>query len=178
MGTTGSSGIKKFIGSNALRVIRESNCPVITIKGKKHRAGCKNILLPLDLSEETKEKVSKGIEIAKLYGAEIDLLTVLNTDDEFLVNKLKRQMNQVQQYVVQHDVRCKAEFIEGSEVAEEIVRYAGANKMDLIIIMTQQEMNWTSMFIGSEAQEVINHSDVPVLSIRPKERKYADVLAY
>ena len=35
MGTNGSVGIKKFIGSNALRVIRESPSPVITIKGKK-----------------------------------------------------------------------------------------------------------------------------------------------
>ena len=178
MGTNGSSGIKKFIGSNALRVIRESSCPVITIKGKKHRAGCKHILLPLDLSEETKEKVSKAIEIARLYGAEIDLLSVLTTDDEFIVNKLKRQMNQVEQYVVQHGVSCKAEFIEGTEVADEIVKYAAARKMDLVMIMTQQEMNWTSMFIGSEAQQVINNSDVPVLSIRPKERRYADVLAY
>src|SRR5262249_16733180 len=68
MGTNGSTGLKKFIGSNALRVVREASCPVITIKGKKHRSGCKHILLPLDLSEETREKVSKAIEIARIYG--------------------------------------------------------------------------------------------------------------
>ena len=178
MGTNGRSGIRKFIGSNALRVIRESKCPVITIRGKKHRAGCKHILLPLDLSEETKEKVSKAIEIARLYGAEIDLVSVLTTDDEFILNKLKRQMNQVHQYIVQQDVSCKAEFIEGADVSDEIVKYTVKNKMDLVMIMTQQEMNWTNMFIGSEAQQVINDCDVPVLSIRPKERRYADVLAY
>ncbi|MFM2135962.1 MAG: hypothetical protein RL021_1362, partial [Bacteroidota bacterium] len=33
MGTNGSTGLKRFIGSNALRVIREAPCPVITIKG-------------------------------------------------------------------------------------------------------------------------------------------------
>jgi nucleotide-binding universal stress UspA family protein len=178
MGTNGRSGIRKFIGSNALRLVREAPCPVITIRGKKHRAGCKHILLPLDLSEETKEKVSKAIEIANLYGAEIILLTVLTTDDEFLLNKLKRQMNQVQGYIVQHNVACKAEFVEGSDVAGEVTRFAAKNKVDLVMIMTQQEMNWTSMFIGSEAQQIINDCDVPVLSIRPKERRYSDVLAY
>ena len=71
MGTNGSIGIKKFIGSNALRVIRESKCPVITIKGKKHRFGCKNILLPLDLTKESREKISKSIEIAKLFTSTI-----------------------------------------------------------------------------------------------------------
>ena len=178
MGTNGRSGIRKFIGSNALRVVRESKIPVITIRGKKHRAGCKHILLPLDLSEETKEKVSKAIEIARLYGSEIDLMTVITTDDEFILNKLKRQMNQVRDYVVQHDVECKTEFIDGSDVSDEIVKYAVKNKMDLVMIMTQQEMNWTDMFIGSEAQQVINDCDVPVLSIRPKERRYGDVLSY
>jgi len=178
MGTNGRSGIRKFIGSNALRLVREAPCPVITIRGKKHRAGCKHILLPLDLSEETKEKVAKAIDIANLYGAEIILLTVLTTDDEFLLNKLKRQMNQVQGYIVQHNIACKAEFIEGTEVAGEVIRYAAKNKVDLVMIMTQQEMNWTSMFIGSEAQQIINDCDVPVLSIRPKERRYSDVLAY
>ena len=55
MGTNGEDGLKKrFIGSNALRVIRESTIPVITIKGKHHRNGCKNIVLPLDLSKETR----------------------------------------------------------------------------------------------------------------------------
>ena len=29
----------------------------ITIKGKEHRDGCKNIILPLDLEKQTKEKV-------------------------------------------------------------------------------------------------------------------------
>jgi nucleotide-binding universal stress UspA family protein len=99
MGTNGSMGLKKFIGSNALRVIRESPCPVITIKGKKHRPGCKNIVVPLDLSKETKEKVRHAIEFAQLFGSIIHLVTVLNTDDEFIVNKLKRQMQQLYDYV-------------------------------------------------------------------------------
>ncbi|MFT7102286.1 MAG: nucleotide-binding universal stress UspA family protein, partial [Bacteroidia bacterium] len=55
MGTAGSTTLKKrFIGSNALRVVRESHKPVITIKGKHHRKGCQNIVLPLDLTKETK----------------------------------------------------------------------------------------------------------------------------
>ncbi|MFT4544587.1 MAG: nucleotide-binding universal stress UspA family protein, partial [Bacteroidia bacterium] len=52
MGTAGTSTLKKkFIGSNALRVVRESRKPVITIKGKHHRKGCRNIVLPLDLTK-------------------------------------------------------------------------------------------------------------------------------
>ncbi|MBK9319538.1 MAG: universal stress protein [Bacteroidetes bacterium] len=65
MGTSGETTLKKqFICSHAIRVISDAPCPVITIKGKKHRSGCNTILLPLDLSKETKEKVTQCIEIA------------------------------------------------------------------------------------------------------------------
>ena len=172
MGTDGSVGIKKFIGSIALRVVREAPCPVITIKGKEHRTGCKHIVLPLDASKQTKEKVKYAIEFASLFGAAIQLITVLDTDDEFIVNKLKRQMNQVHDYIREHNISCTLEFILGDDVAEEVVQFAHKNKSDLIMIMTQQESNWTDlMFIGSSAQQIINSTEIPVLSIRPIERK-------
>jgi nucleotide-binding universal stress UspA family protein len=172
MGTNGSVGLKKFIGSNALRVIRESPCPVITIKGKKHRTGIKNIVVPLDLTKETREKVKKAIEIATLFTSTINLVSVFTTDDEFIVNKLKRQMNQVHDFIKEHNINCTVEFIHGDDVSEEIVSYAKKIKADLIMIMTQEEMNWTDiMFISSSAQQVINSSDIPVLSIRPKVKK-------
>lgn len=172
MGTNGSVGLKKFIGSNALRVIREAPCPVITIKGKEHRTGCKNIVLPLDVTKETKEKVKNAIDFATLFGSTIHLITVLNTDDEFIVNKLKRQMKQVYEHIREQDITCTLEFIVGDDIAEEVIQYAKKNKSDLIMIMTQQETNWTDlMFISSSAQEIINGTDIPVLSIHPKERK-------
>jgi nucleotide-binding universal stress UspA family protein len=172
MGTNGSGkGLKRFIGSNALRVIREAPCPVITIKGKKHRTGCKRILLPLDLTKETKEKVTKAIEFANLFGSHIYLLSILTTDDEFIVNRLKRQMQQVEDYIKESDVTCSHQFVQGDDVEVEVLKNAKAINADLIMIMTQQDSKLIDMFIDSEAQEVINGSDIPVLSIRPKERK-------
>ena len=171
MGTNGSVGLKKFIGSNALRVVREATFPVITIKRKKHRTGCKTIVLPLDLTKETKEKVSKAIEIANLFGSSINLVSVINSDDEFIVNKLKRQMNQVHEFISQHNVPCVVEFLHGGDIEEGTVEYAKKIKADLIMIMTQEEA-WTDiMFISSSAQKIINESEIPVLSIRPKIKK-------
>ena len=56
MGTNGASkGIaKKFIGSTE-KVVRSLKCPVITIKGKDHKEGCDNIILPLDLERDKRE---------------------------------------------------------------------------------------------------------------------------
>ena len=168
----------RFIGSNALRVVRESECPVITIKGKHHREGCKNIVLPLDLSKETKDKVRHAIEVAKLgtYQASIRVVSILQSTDEFLVNKLTRQLEQVKTYIQKQSVECSAEIIKTvkgeDSLAQCILDYAHKVEGDLIIIMTQQETNFTRMFIGSTAQEVVNNSDIPVMSIIPKIHKY------
>jgi nucleotide-binding universal stress UspA family protein len=177
MGTNGDEGLKKkFIGSNALRVVRGSTIPVITIKGKHHRNGCKTIVLPLDLSKETREKVNKAIEFSHLFhGAVVRVVSVLFTTDEFIVNKLTRQLGQVKAFLEKENVECTAEIIKGIKgeetLAQNVIEYANKVEGDLIMIMTQQEVDFTDLFIGSSAQEIINHSQIPVLSIRPQHKK-------
>ncbi|MFC2176469.1 universal stress protein [Bacteroidota bacterium] len=181
MGTSGATGLKKrFIGSNTLRVVRESNKPVITIKGKHHRKGCQNIVLPLDLTKDTREKVTKAIEFARRFGSVIRVVSVLMTNDEFIVNRLTRQLDQVKKYIVDGGVNCTAEIIRDSKssnsLAGSIIDYANKSKGDLIMIMTQQENDFTDYFIGSAAQEIINKSDIPVLSIVPTPKKDTTVI--
>ena len=171
MGTNGSVGIKRFIGSNALRVIKEALCPVITIKGKHHNPGCKNIVLPLDLTKESREKVNKAIEIAKFFDSTIHVLSIVEDNDEFAVNKLKRQLEQVEEFIQEKNIKCTTRFIIGHDIPKEVNAFAKEIDADLTMIMTQQEMDWTDLFIGSQAQEVINNSEIPVLSIRPMLRK-------
>lgn len=179
MGSSSRKNIRvRFIGSNALRVVREASCPVITIKGKHHREGCKNIVLPLDLTKETKDKVHHAIEMASLgsFKSAIRIVSVLQSSDEFLVNRTTRQIDQVKTFIQKHSIECTAEIIkigkgEGS-LAQCIIDYANKVDGDLLIIMTQQEANFTRLFIGSTAQEIVNNSDIPVMSIIPKEHKY------
>jgi nucleotide-binding universal stress UspA family protein len=172
MGTAGETTIKKkFIGSNSIRVINEAHCPVITIKGKEHRTGCSLIVLPLDFSRETKEKVVKCIEIATFFNSSVKVVSVINTNDEFLINKLKRQLDQVVEFISSHQINATGEFLNGNDIPEEIINYSEKAQADLIIIMTQQELEWTEYFIGTASQEIINSSNIPVCSIRPIERK-------
>ena len=179
MGTNGQVGLrKKFIGSNALRVVKESHCPVITIKGKKHRSGCKFIVLPLDLTQETKEKVGKAIELANYFGSAIKLVTVVNTDDEIIIKKLTLQLKQVESFIKKHKLVVTSEFVNNKNVSEGVIKYAKKSKADLIMIMTQSEMDWTDLFIGSTAQEIINNSEIPVISIHPMDRPEESVIPF
>jgi nucleotide-binding universal stress UspA family protein len=176
MGTSGSLGLMKFIGSNTLRVVRESKIPVISVKGQKIDQGLSSILLPLDLTKETKEKVAKAIWLSKLYGnARVDIVSIGTSSDTFLQNKVKRQDQQVRSFLKEKGIKTTHKMIKdtkGTSVAQAIIDYANEVKAGLIMIMTQQENDITEMFVGSSAQAIINGSEIPVMSVVPGNRKY------
>ncbi len=173
VGTTGSSDIKqKIIGSNALRLIREATFPVITIKGKHHRKGCKNIVLPLDLTKETREKVNYAIHFAKYFHSLVHAVTVNTTSDSYIMNRLKLQLEQVSSYIKNNGVECTQTFINSEsgndKICAALLDFSHRVEADLIIIMTQQETEVIKYFVGSLAKEIIHNSDIPVMSIVPK----------
>lgn len=169
------------IGANTSRVIRSAKCPVITINGRHHYSGCRRILLPLDLSKETRQKVTMAIEMAKLYHASIKVISgQWSINDTEISMKLNRQLVQVGNFIKEAGLTVSTELIELPEgdktLVKSILKKAHEDgDIDLIIIMTQQESGFVEFFVGSHAQEFIRLSDIPVLSIVPKELGFISV---
>lgn len=172
MGTDGEpKGFrKKVLGSNAYRVVSMANCPVITIGGTEQRFGIKHIMLPLDLQKETKQKVGLAVELAKKFDSTIHVVSAMDSSDEFIVNHLKRNMAQVVRHLEEKRVKHDHELIKvlpDESVEQVLMDYAEKVKADVIVMMTQEEMGLTAHVVGSLAQKIIHHSNVPVLSVRP-----------
>ena len=171
MGTNGapSEFSKKVIGSNAFRVVTHSSCPVITIKGKDHFKGCRSIILPLDLEKETKEKVSHALTLARIWKSTVKVVSISKDKDADQRAKLTANLNQVKKFLTDGGVVADAELIRagGRSLAQSVLDYSNENDGDLIMIMTQQESDFTNHFIGSSAQSIIYNADTPVMSIRP-----------
>lgn len=179
MGTTGSpkEGFKRFIGSNAERVVRLAQCPVITIKGQNLRKGCQNIILPLDLEKETREKITYAIEYARYWDATIRLVSVLIDDNQHNKNVLIKNINQAERFIKDAGVSCSAELVAGDKkitLGDFVFNYANENNGDLIMIMTKKEELSLSQNISVTARYIINNSEIPVMSIRPKKQNYAN----
>jgi nucleotide-binding universal stress UspA family protein len=175
MGTNGApKGVmKKVIGTNAERVVRLAHCPVITIKGKDHKKGCDNIILPLDLENRTKEKVTLAIEYARYWGATIRVVSVLLKDKQEIKDKLVRNLNQVKKFISDANLECSAELLKGEKgksLVSCILDYEKKFESDLILIMTRQEDVFSNK-LGTVAREIIYQSDIPVMSIKPHERE-------
>jgi len=169
MGTNGASGLEEFfVGSNASRIIRSAPCPVVTVRKPQKDYVFERILLPLDLTKETKEKISKGIEVAKNFHASLHLVSILSTSSAEIKDVLEKQLQAAKDFIENHGVTTTAELISSDEeIGDAVVEYAEKMETDLICIMTQQEKKIKEYFIGTQAEHFVNHSPFPVLSIRP-----------
>jgi nucleotide-binding universal stress UspA family protein len=170
MGTHGASGFQEFlVGSNAAAVVRSSPCPVLTLKVIPKEPNFKKILLPVDFSQETQEKVSEGVRMAKRFKAEILVVSVLTSDDPEEAASVARKMQAAEAFCKSKNVAVSTEVIQTKEgIAQPLLNYANEKGVDLICIMTQQELKVMELFLGSQATQLVNHSKIPILSIRPK----------
>jgi nucleotide-binding universal stress UspA family protein len=162
----------RFLGSNALRIMRSCPVPVLSSNQRSQLLMFKNIILPIDLSKETKDKLNKAILLAKLNPDIIlNIITVVFDADEFLINRLGQQLVKVKSIIEKSKVKYTAEIIKSSlgyeSLGEIIADYSRKIEGDVIMLMTQQEISHTPYFVSSLAQEVINISEVPVITIAP-----------
>lgn len=170
MGTHGAKGFNEyFIGSNAHKTVNVSPCPVITIHTNARKIGFNNIVMPIDNSFHSRQKVDFTIEIALKYGAKIHILGLINSDDLVEKSKFDIKINAVEKEVANANVPYEVKIVKGKNIAVEAMNYSDKIAADLIVIMTDHESNLTGMFLGGFAKQIVNHSKIPVLSIKPME---------
>lgn len=156
---------------SASQMVRECPCPVITIRGREQRDGCENILMPIDLSRESREKVDMAIEFAKYFGAAIRVLGIYSLKDEKYENQLHAYVHQVKQYIKSKGVTCSNKTMPSENIAESVVEYANKIETDLIMIMNKPGLSVKERFVGTLAQKVIDISNIPVMTVNPRERE-------
>ncbi|MCX6244291.1 MAG: universal stress protein [Bacteroidetes bacterium] len=171
------------LGANSSRVLRSMKCPVITINARHHYDGIRNILLPLDLTTESRQKVMWAIKIAKIYGAGIKVVSgIWSKNNPDVRSRLNFLAAQVKQAIEGEGIRCTAEIVEDVEnekgLIPTVLDYAEKQgDIDLIMIMTQEETSMIKFFVGSRAQEFVRLSPVPVMSIVPKELGFVSIFS-
>lgn len=175
MGTNGKPQNlrKRFIGSNAYRVVTLVKPPVITIKGVRNINKIQTIIFPLVLDRRSKEKVGPALHYARLFGAQIKVVSVLKEENE---KKLRANIKQVENFVNDHGVPCTSELLVPKEhkgIVKNTLQYAYENDGDLLIITEDdKDRDITDFFLGTDVQAMIYHSEIPVMSITPSEVKW------
>lgn len=172
MGSHGASGLEQVIGSNASRTIQYAEVPVVVVKNQPIREGYKKIVMPIDLSIESRQKVDWAKHLAKQFNSEVHVVYTGSTD-EFTQNRINATIKHVEHDLQGEGVRFVSSEIENKVLenfATEVLSYAENVKADLLLVMTHTEKGITEMVIGTLTQQLVNRSEsIPVMCIHPTE---------
>jgi len=165
LSTHGASGFEElFIGGNAYKITSHSRNPVITVRRSKISSHIDQIVLPLDYTFQTREKVPYTVELAKVFGSKIHLLPISLSKLKSTEKKLHSYTEQVASYLNTHKVPYTVEYLHGSNLTDLTLDYARSIDADLISIMTEQEKSSSNLLLGNYAHQFINKAFIPVLS--------------
>jgi nucleotide-binding universal stress UspA family protein len=169
MGTHGSSGVAEFfVGSNTYKVVTQAKCPVLSVQAHSTKLGFNDILLPIDDSSHSRQKVNHAIALAKRFASRLHILGLADADNDDLdMAKFEIKLIQISEYAETAGISSIRKIVKANNQAKDTLAYASQNNVDLIAIMTDQEENITGRLLGTYAQQVVNHSKIPVLSIQP-----------
>ena len=169
MGTRGrDSDNNKFMGSNAYRVITKSKIPVIAVHSCYTKPSYQNILIPIDTSEHTRQKVDSAIYLTKKLNAQLSVIGLIGKGEETYAYKMEVIMGQIQKLAKEKNISCVTEIQTSVNRAMTTLTYSEKANADLIIIMTDQHAEFSSIILGTYAHQLINESKVPVLCIPPE----------
>jgi len=169
MGSHGITGFQEFwMGSNAYKVVSSAKCPVLTMREDRSN-DFKTIVLPVDSSFESRQKVPIALSLAKKFGATIHVLGVSVDKDKETEYQINAYTRQVMHSFDEENIPYIFEKRLGGNITNLTQEYALSVNANLILIMTEQEPQLGSFFLGKFAQQMVNHSPVPVMSITPRE---------
>lgn len=171
VGTHGSSGFEEFwIGSNANKIVSATNKPIITIRGGVDiKRPLNKIVLPLDSTVETRQKLPFTTELAKIHDATIYVLSLYTSKVHAIRYRVDTYTDQVIEYLEEEGVKYVRDAVEADNLTNSTIGYAERVDANMISIMTEQERTTANLWLGPFAQQMVNHSPYPVLSIHSKE---------
>ncbi len=186
MGTHGRRGVRRLlIGSVAEEVVRRADRPVMTVRKDGDDGALptmERILVPIDFSDFAEDALRHAREFAQLYGAQVDLLHVIeeNLHPAFYVGGVRSI------YDVQPDIENKVRdrlhaaweavdagtgtpaemHVVDGRAARAITQFAQRNQSDLLVMSTHGLTGLEHFLMGSVAEKVVRHVTAPVLTVK------------
>lgn len=170
IGTHGKAGLKLFGSSLAFEIVEKCTVPVVTIKdGARINIDIKTILVPIDATLESRQKVPFSVRLAKLYDAEIHMLAMYHTKVKMVKENIMLYTKQAAEYLEGKQVNFVVKSVETDDIVGTTIEYSEEINADIISSMTIQVGQASNLWKGTFAEQLITKSHIPVLNIQPKE---------
>lgn len=179
MGTHGTIGWQHITGNKALKVVTHSDVPCIIVQGRAIKPnGYDDIVVPLDLNKETKQKLAIVANLATYFKSRVHLITP-NETDEFLRKKVNTNILFAKRFFTERGIEVTTTLAPNGSFEKEVVKHAVTIDADLIAIMNLNRNNLFGAISANDEQYVItNDAQIPVLIINPLDSPYGSSIMF
>jgi len=170
IGTHGRTSTRLFSTSGAFQIVEKCSIPVVTIKdGARISTDIKTILVPIDGSLESRQKVLYSVRMSRIFNAEIHMLAMYHTKTGSVIESINSYTKQAAAYLERQSINFVVKSIETDDVVRTTINYCEEIDADLIASMSTQLSSTSNLWKGTYAEQIICKSHVPVLNIQTKD---------
>ncbi len=169
MGTQGASGLKKtIIGSEAARVIEQSDLPVLLVPAQYELETPAQFVFAANFEPSDKQALTLTDAMAKLYNAEISVLHFLNVYYTESEKEEKKNDFDVYAYSLQrvfNESNIKFHLLETSSVMETMETLDNKFPYDILVMVRRNKTFLEKFFIKSFTKNMAHTTKTPLLIV-------------
>ncbi len=145
----------------------------------------KKIIVPIDFSKHSEYAMETAAILAKKNNAEIIALHMLELSDTLLINADAEQHERAVFFIKLAEKRFEeflnqpylkditiTPIVKHFKVFDEISDVAVDHSVDLIVMGSHGSSGLTEIFVGSNTERVVRHSEIPVLVVKRKPENF------
>ena len=140
-----------------------------------------NILVPVDLSNQSTRAFKVALDVAKKYNSEITILTCLESDAQHHIyyesrasfqqikkqNKIvKEHFEKLETLAEKNNISIKSKILTSGSAVNNIVTFAKSKKYNLVVIGSHGRTGFNKWLLGSVANGVSQKINCPVLIVK------------
>jgi len=165
MGSHGSDGLKEiFVGSNAEKVVRNSEIPVLVIKDEMEDFKAENFVFACAFKDESLIAFKKAKEFADKLSAKLHLVYINTPGDNFL--STQDAYEKVNKYLQKAGAGKEVNIYNDYNVEKGVLNFSESIHADVIGIPTHGRKGLSHFFMGSIGEDITNHSKIPVITFK------------
>lgn len=167
MGTHGKKGKNRYAGTNTLQVIHRSPIPVLAVRAQQKAELPQKWAVVSDFLDESRKDFDLIMEIAEGLDATVETLYV-NTP--YFFTETPEIKSKLEKFTSAYTVSEIKEAVVNAYNEERGIEYfVRSGNFDLVVLITHGHRGLNPVFRRSITEKVLNHLDIPVMSMNSNE---------
>jgi len=150
--------------------------------------GLKQVLVPTDFSDTSAVALTYGVALAGTFGAMVHVLHVADEPlhepwagyipaecfQEAIGHLEAHALHRIEEMVPKEQIAAGRTLraVVWGDAREQVIAYAVAHDIDLIVCGTHGRRGWNHLLMGSVAEHIVRTAPCPVLTVQHPEREF------